>query len=152
MKNYWIKRLCCLMLSMTILEGKADKSWPPGSALHTASIFSEEQHGYEKKTDAMMHLIYANIDDVDINRAIKSQITAWHKYKEAACAVIGLSTGAGGSWPTTYTVGCERGLSYDRHFATKNALQCIKRTEKDKGTLSYEKIACLIQTFNVKLF
>jgi hypothetical protein len=151
-KEFLVSLAYLLLLSLTMTSVKAEEGWPQGSALQEATLLSEEAHGYEKKTDALMRTIYTKINDKTLNEDIKAQITAWHQYKKAVCALIGTSTGAGGSWPVAHTVRCEKGLSYDRYFATKNALQCINRLEKQKYISPHEKIDCLKQTFNIKLF
>lgn len=151
-KAHWSMLFYILTLSLTMTSVKAEEIWPQGSALQQATLLSEEAHGYEGKTDALIATIYTKINDKTLNEAIKAQTEAWHQYKKAVCALIGTSTGAGGSWPVTHTVRCEKGLSYDRYFATKNALQCINRLEKQKYISPHEKLDCLKQTFNIKLF
>jgi hypothetical protein len=99
-----------------------------------------------------MNEIYLLLDDDDQAQAIKEQITAWNTYKSTTCHVIGMATGAGGSWPSTYAARCEKGLNYDRYIATKNALRCMKRAQIDKYQLRTDKINCLIQTLNIKVF
>jgi len=66
--------------------------------------------------------------------------------------VLGVFGVGGGSWPSTYSVKCERSLSYDRYFATKNALKCVNRLSKEEFVGRSEKLNCLIQTLNIKIF
>ena len=126
--------------------------WPEGGAMHTGNIYNLEGNRYKTKISKMMDEIYPQLtDDYQVD-AVKAQIKAWEQYIDATCNVVGIATGAGGSWPSTYSVKCERSLSYDRYFATKNALKCVNRLSKEEFVGRSEKLNCLIQTLNIKIF
>ena len=139
-------------MAICSLSFAEEKVWPEGSAMSVGSSFVSERDRYQNLTAEMMDIIYSKLDDKDQVRAIENQVSAFDSYMKAACRVVGVSTGAGGTWQSTHSVRCERGLAYDRYFATKNALKCIDRTTKNKYMLRTDKINCLIQTLNVKLY
>ncbi|MBH0062398.1 MULTISPECIES: hypothetical protein [Pseudoalteromonas] len=126
--------------------------WPEGGAMHTGNTYNLEGNRYKTKISKMMDEIYPQLNDDYQVDAVKAQIKAWEQYIDATCNVVGIATGAGGSWPSTYSVKCERSLSYDRYFATKNALKCVNRLSKEEFVGHSEKLNCLIQTLNIKIF
>ncbi|WP_166111476.1 DUF1311 domain-containing protein [Pseudoalteromonas sp. Z9A5] len=137
--------------SFGALAQSAD-GWPEGGAMHTGNTYNLEGNRYKIKISKMMNEIYPQLtDDYQVD-AVKAQIKAWEQYIDATCNVVGVATGAGGSWPSTYSVKCERSLSYDRYFATKNALKCVNRLSKEEFVGRSEKLNCLIQTLNIKIF
>ncbi|MBB1287545.1 hypothetical protein H5085_03095 [Pseudoalteromonas sp. SR43-6] len=127
-------------------------AWPEGGAMHTGKIYNLEGNRYKIKISKMMDEIYPQLTDGYQVDAVKAQIKTWEQYIDATCNVVGIATGAGGSWPSTYSVKCERSLSYDRYFATKNALKCVNKLSEEEFVGRSEKLNCLIQTLNIKLF
>ncbi|WP_096739733.1 DUF1311 domain-containing protein [Pseudoalteromonas atlantica] len=132
--------------------GESADGWPEGGAMHTGNIYNLEGNRYKTKISKMMNEIYPQLNDDYQVDAVKAQIKAWEHYIDATCNVVGIATGAGGSWPSTYSVKCERSLSYDRYFATKNALKCVKKLSEADFVGRSEKLNCLIQTLNIKIF
>ena len=130
----------------------AERDWPPGSASYAAQHHVKETSRYKEKTTKLMETIYFKLDNDYQSNAIKNQVKAWEQYIDSTCNVVGISSGAGGSWPSAYNAKCEQGLSYGRYFAAKNALKCIERVEHEKYALRMDKFNCVIQTLNVKVF
>ncbi|MGX9419294.1 hypothetical protein ACWU4D_18360 [Vibrio sp. WJH972] len=149
-----MKKVSYLVVLMMICSSSFadEKVWPEGSAMSVGSNFASERDRYQSLTVDMMDIIYSKLEDQDQVRAIENQTSAFDSYMKAACRMVGVSTGSGGTWQSTHSIRCERGLAYDRYFATKNALRCIDRSEKSKYVLRTDRINCLIQTLNVKLY
>jgi hypothetical protein len=127
--------------------------WPLGSAMHSALLIVNEKNTYEAKSHQILKEIYLAIDDDYQNNLIKAKVKALKTYSQSACAIIGASSGAGGSWPSTYMEQCERGVAYQYYRDLKNALSCIKYTiSKGLYFLPSKKISCTVQTLNTKFF
>mgnify|MGYP000123480560 CR=1 FL=1 len=129
-----------------------DSKWPSGSAKYAIEHSVENTKKYKIKANKLMEEIFTKLDSKYHATAIKEQISAWDEFIDKTCNIVGISSGGGGSWSSTYHARCEEGLSYDRYFATKNALKCIERVEKQTYISRGEKLHCVVQTLNVKVF
>ncbi len=77
----------------------------------------------------------------------KNHNESWINYVDSTCRVVGAMTGAGGSWPSFYSLECETNMNDQRLFTLTNTLQCIKRNTKNNR--NYEIPACLYQSYTV---
>jgi uncharacterized protein YecT (DUF1311 family) len=75
--------------------------------------------------------------------ALKSQESAWLKYRTDECELIGSLSGAGGTWPSTYANQCESNLTDQRLRRVRSALACVAKIPSDKRL--FDQNACLYQ-------
>lgn len=145
-----------LILVITLIissaVGAGESAWPEGSAMWMGAQLIEERDRYQRLSSALLEQIESHLEGQREREALRSHARAFDLYREAACEISGVATGAGGSWPSTYAVRCERGLAWDRYWSMKNALNCIRRVERNPYSSSADKLHCLIQTLNVKLY
>lgn len=78
-------------------------------------------------------------------QALKAEQKEWLKYRGAECELVGALTGAGagGSWPSTYAVKCERNLTNQRLRRVQSAIRCVHRLN-EKGQ-AFKQNKCLQQ-------
>ena len=127
--------------------------WPLGSAMYSALLATNERNTYETKSDQILKEIYLAINNDYQNNLIKEKVKALKAYSQSACNIVGASSSAGGSWPSTYVEKCKRGIVYHYYRSLKNALNCIKPQISKKSYFSpNDKIACMLQTLNLKFF
>lgn len=147
------KQLLVIVLILTTPFAHAGESaWPEGSAMWMGAQLTEERDRYQRLSRALLEQIESHLEGQRARKALSAHARAFDRYMEAACEISGVATGAGGSWPSTYAVRCERGLAWDRYWSMKNALNCIRRVERNPYSSSADKLHCLIQTLNVKLY
>ena len=145
-----------LILVVTLLISGAasagESPWPEGSAMWTGAQLIEERDRYQRLSARLLDRIETHLEGQREREALSAHARAFDIYMEAACEISGVATGAGGSWSSTHAVRCERGLAYDRYWSMKNALNCIRRVEATPYSSDADKLQCLIQTLNVRLY
>lgn len=134
------------------LSATEGREWPEGSAMHTGGLLVAEMEAYQQKSDSILNRIYQKIDDEYHNQTIQKQVAAFREYAASACHIVGVSSGAGGSWPSTYSVRCQQGIAYDHYRSLKRSLACIERLEQAAYVFPGERMNCVIQTLNMKFF
>jgi uncharacterized protein YecT (DUF1311 family) len=75
--------------------------------------------------------------------ALKTQQTAWLRYRAAECELVGSLTGAGGTWPSTYANQCEVNHTEQRLRRVRSAIRCIRKIPSEKRL--FEQNTCLQQ-------
>jgi len=145
-----------LILVITLIisnaVGAEESTWPEGSAMWTGQQLLKERDRYQRLSAILLDQIESHLEGQRERVALRSHARAFDLYREAACEISGVATTAGGTWPSTFAMRCERGLAYDRYWSMKNALNCIRRVEGSLSPSRYDKLQCLIQTLNVKLY
>jgi len=115
--------------------------WPEGSAMHTGLLLVEQQRAAEaslqRKHKELVKLVGSSSSgevkaDERLLAALQTQQLAWLKYRTEECELVGSLTGAGGSWPSTYTNQCEVNHTQQRLRRVQSAIRCIKRSPEDK--------------------
>ncbi len=122
--------------------------WPEGSAMHTGLLYKkthdDSKKSLEKKHKQLIKIVTKNSpDDSRLINAIKAQHIAWLKYYATECEIIGALSGAGGSWPSTYAMGCQANLMDQRLRLVSSAINCINKIPSDKQ--QSEQNGCLYQ-------
>lgn len=80
-------------------------------------------------------------DNSALSKALREQQKAWLRYRGGECRLIGVLTGAGGSWPSTYATDCELSLGQQRLEDIEAAHACIDAiSEQDR---IFEQGECL---------
>ena len=115
--------------------------WPEGSAMRTgltllARLKAAESQlsGAHDKLIAVVRASSIAVLTVDerLIIALKNQQAAWLIYRGEDCALVGALTGAGGSWPSTYTTRCEANQTVQRLRRVETAIRCIENKPADK--------------------
>lgn len=118
--------------------------------MHTMFVLSEEQEGLERdlaaRHDELVKVVAASstgglVVDSRLLAALKTQQTAWLKYRTEECELIGSLTGAGGSWPSTWALDCEVKHTRSRLLQVRTAISCIENMPALKRIL--EQNECL---------
>jgi uncharacterized protein YecT (DUF1311 family) len=128
--------------------------WPEGSSMHTGLLLLEKQKSIEKllvsKHEELVKLVSATTSsdgkshaDERLVMALKTQQSAWLKYRSDECELIGSLTGAGGTWPSTYANRCDVNLNEQRLRQVQSAIRCIEKIPNEKRL--YEQNTCLQQ-------
>jgi uncharacterized protein YecT (DUF1311 family) len=128
--------------------------WPEGSSMHTGLLLVEKQKTVQKvleaKHEQLVKLVSATASsdakfhtDERLVEALKTQQSAWLKYRTDECELIGSLTGAGGTWPSTYANRCEVNLTEQRLRRVRSAIRCIEKIPTGKRL--YEQNNCLQQ-------
>ena len=81
--------------------------------------------------------------DERLMEALKTQQSAWLKYKSEECELIGSLTGAGGSWPSTFANQCEVNHVEQRIRRVRSATRCVEKIPMGKRI--FEQNNCLQQ-------
>ena len=148
------KRIAMTLLS--VLVGYSTiancEEWPSGSAMYSGSLAVHEKVYFQEKSDNILEKIYTKIPEEYQEDVIKKQVQALRNYADSACLIVGMSSGAGGSWPSTYSVRCEAGIAFQHYKSLKNSLKCIERVEEQSYIFPGEKLNCVIQSLNTKFF
>jgi uncharacterized protein YecT (DUF1311 family) len=128
--------------------------WPEGSAMRTGLLLVEKLEKVERilasRHKELVGLVSAAsssdgkiLADQRLVMALKTQQTAWLKFRADECELIGSLSGAGGSWPSTYATMCAVNLTEQRLRRVKSAIRCIEKIPKEKRL--YEQSSCLQQ-------
>jgi hypothetical protein len=153
MQNFirlFIAVLACFICFSAFAE---DEAWPEGSAMAVGLDHVKTRDYFkrllEKKHSELITLIEKEADSRLVD-GLKQQHTAWLAYQEKECEVFGASTGAGGSWPSTYAVECEARVIEHRFKRVRAAVECIRKLPEEKR--KYELSQCIQQIlpFNFK--
>jgi uncharacterized protein YecT (DUF1311 family) len=130
------------------------EDWPEGSSMRTGLLLVEKQKKTEKvlasKHKELVQLVSkATSSDGKIQAderlvaALRTQQSAWLKYRVEECELIGSLSGAGATWPSTYANECEANLTDQRLRRVRSALRCIEKLPMDKRL--YDQNTCLYQ-------
>ena len=128
--------------------------WPEGSAMHTGltlvAKLEEISAQLEFKHAELIALLSSSPNyngesapDSRVISALKAQQVTWVKYRADECELIGSLSGAGGSWPSTYSNECEVNLTEERLHRVKSAIKCIQKIPLEKRWM--EQANCLQQ-------
>ena len=112
---------------------------PSGSAMKDGynldEKFSNNKIKLEEKHDELIKLLIS-LDFENINPsvipAIKDQQNAWNNFIIDECHLIGILSGAGGSWPLNYATKCKIRLIKNRFLKIENVINCIKNTPSNE--------------------
>jgi uncharacterized protein YecT (DUF1311 family) len=128
--------------------------WPEGSSMHTGLLLVQRQKTAERTLEhshnELLKLVSSSrsIDgtygtDDRLLQALKSQETAWLKYRGEECELVGSLTGAGGTWPSTYANRCEVNHTEQRTRRVRSAMRCIEKLPSSQRL--FEQNTCLQQ-------
>lgn len=158
-----MKLLFCLILlsagSSVAYAGPSDCTghppdcWPEGSAMSVGQTLSQQRDSVEKRLDRefgdLISVVNASqmVGDAvpEISMALKAEQKVWYQYRDAECGLVGALTGAGGTWPSTYAVRCERNLTNQRLRRVRSAIRCVSSDNKKGLGLANEQASCLQQ-------
>jgi|SRR5690348_3208409 len=110
--------------------------WPEGSAMNMGLTAVQQRDATQKELARAYTKLVALVSSTnevlgeEIAKPLQAAQDEWYKYSNAECSLVGALTGAGGSWPSTYTVQCELGLAYQRLRRVRSATRCINREIK----------------------
>ena len=118
-----------LLVAVTGSASAEDRTWPPGSAMHTAGLHVQrrDQAARTLKQLEQRLLPLASSPSDGVGPALTAQEAAWARYVREECSLVGALTGSGGSWPTAYTLQCQANLTELRVRRTRAAISCIER-------------------------
>lgn|GEM_PF-3361722 len=138
------------------LENCTDRPecWPEGSAMHngltSAASLQKASTQLKKRHDELIALLSDSPNhngekypDSRVISALTIQQMSWEKYRSDECELIGSLTGAGGSWPSTYTNHCEVNLTEARLRSVNLAIKCIETIPLENRWM--EQAGCLQQ-------
>lgn len=155
MNNCWaqhMRKIIFLIFSLALVPvivlaetecSDRPECWPEGSSMRTGLELVDERNKLDKllagKHDELTNLVSTG---VSVNgqvmagfgrliNALKSQQSAWLKYRADECELIGSLTGAGGTWPSTYAIECQVNLTNQRTQQVQSAIQCIEEIPKE---------------------
>lgn len=122
--------------------------WPEGSAMNMGLTAAQQRDAIQKKLERTYTQLVALVSSNEVlgdqlGKPLQAAQDEWYKYSNAECSLVGALTGAGGSWPSTYTVQCELGLAYQRLRRVRSAIRCINR--ESKSGYGLEWTSCLQQ-------
>ncbi|MBK7685644.1 MAG: DUF1311 domain-containing protein [Rhodocyclaceae bacterium] len=126
--------------------------WPEGSSMHTGLLLVQQQNAAEKvlagKHEELIKLVTtSSTEKIQVDErlvaALKTQQAAWLKYRTEECELVGSLTGAGGTWPSTYTNRCEVNHTDQRLRRVRSVIRCIERIPNEKRF--FEQNNCLQQ-------
>ena len=141
---------CVLFISsFTVI---AEQTYVSGSAPWAIQIHMKEAKRYKEQTTNLNTTILKYLNDSDQAQAFNKYTKSWEQYVNDTCAVVAITSGTSGTRRSVYAAKCQEGLNYNRYFATKNALKCVKRVKNKKYIERGEKFNCLLQTFNIKVY
>ena len=137
----------------TNCTGRPPDCWPEGSAMSVGQTLNQQRDAIEKRLDRefadLISVVSASrmVGDAvpDISMALKAEQKVWYKYRDAECSLVGALTGAGGTWPSTYAVRCERNLTTQRLRRVMSAIRCVSYDNKMGLGLADEQARCLQQ-------
>ncbi len=126
--------------------------WPEESAMHTGLLLVQQLNAVEKllmsKHDELVRIVSSSSSaeikvDERLLAALKTQQSAWLKYRTEECELIGSLTGAGGTWPSTHANRCEVNHTEQRLGRVRSAIRCIEKIPIEKRL--FEQNECLQQ-------
>jgi len=128
--------------------------WPEGSSMHTGLLLVQRQKSAEKTLELshneLLKLVSSSRStdgtygtEMRLLQALKSQHTAWLKYRSEECELVGSLTGAGGTWPSTYANQCEVNHTEQRIRRVRSAMRCIEKLPGSQRL--FEQNTCLQQ-------
>jgi len=108
-----------------------DDEWPDGSAMAVGNRYVKTSDYFEgllrKRQAELVRLMSAQPDtDTRLIEAVKTQQESWLKYRDGECELIGSLSGAGGSWPSTFSAECRANLTDQRFRRFNWAIKCWK--------------------------
>ena len=85
---------------------------PEGSAVHTLQLEAERRDALRARLDTTHAALLASLggtadDPSPLARPLAAQHAHWLAYRQADCALAGVLTDAGGSWPAAHGLGCQ---------------------------------------------
>jgi hypothetical protein len=140
------------VLCISPFTAVAEQTHTSGSAPWAIQFHIEEAKRYKEQTTELNKTILQYLNDSDQSRVFNNYTKIWEQYVIDTCAVVAITSGTSGTRRSVYAAKCEEGLNYNRYFATKNALKCVKRVQNKKYIESGEKFHCLLQTVNIKVY
>ncbi len=69
--------------------------------------------------------------------AIRSHHPAWSNFMKKECELIGSSTGAGGTWPSTYANECELNATEKMYKKLRSAITCVMELRETNKIFEY---------------
>ena len=126
--------------------------WPDGSSMQTGLLLAQRLNSLDKiltsKHEELIKLVAsASEDGIQVDErllaALKTQQSAWLKYRAKECELIGSLTGAGGTWPSTYANQCEVNHTEQRLRRVRAAMRCIEKLPAGKRL--FDQNNCLQQ-------
>lgn len=136
------------LAGISYADTSGEDGWPSGSAMDVGLKIKKDTVRYEQRIEVMLTMLNKKLNHEYLSQHLEKQQTAWMGYRNSSCMVVGIMTGAGGTWPSTYANKCSNGLTYQRYLNVKNALTCVERHRRNKVKYGIEQ-TCLYQILGV---
>ncbi|WP_295624844.1 lysozyme inhibitor LprI family protein [uncultured Nitrosomonas sp.] len=120
--------------------------------MHTGLLLVQQKNAVEERLVSKHHELVKIVSssssaeikvDERLLAALKTQQSAWLKYRTEECELIGSLTGAGGTWPSTHANRCEVNHTEQRLDRVRSAIRCIEKIPIEKRL--FEQNNCLQQ-------
>jgi len=143
-----IVSIAVLTTAVHAIAASDDDEWPEGSAMAVGNKYVKTNDYFERllrqRQAELVRLLAAQPDaNTRLIKAIQAQQATWLRYRDDECELIGSLSGAGGSWPSTFSAQCRANLTDQRFRRFNWAIKCWNAVSAEERRFSGSR--CLYQ-------